>query len=112
MSKEKANWEMTLKNILYFIDDSKEQEKVISILIKYESKIEDNKIKNIIQKHILNSKKDYYDKVNYLVDDILEGKLDTKTKVVLSEMLNELKPSVEKAEKSFWDRLSSIFRGR
>ena len=35
MSKEKANWEVTLKNILYYINNEKEQQKVLDILIKY-----------------------------------------------------------------------------
>ena len=111
MGKEKANWELTLKNILYFIEDQKEQEKVINILIKYEQKIPDGKIKNYFQKLGLNSKKDYYSKIDYLVDDILEGKLDDETRKILNEMLNELKPTVEKAEKTFWERLISIIRG-
>ena len=96
---------------MYFIEDQKEQEKVINILIKYEEKIPDGKIKNYFQRLVLNSKKDYYAKVDHLVDDILEGKLDNETRKILNEMLNELKPTVEKAEKTFWERLISIIRG-
>ena len=44
MTKEKANWEVTLKNILYYVDEN-EQDKVISILEKYEKKIPDGKMK-------------------------------------------------------------------
>ena len=33
--KEKANWELTLKNILYYIEDPAEQNKMIGILNKY-----------------------------------------------------------------------------
>ena len=108
MSKEKAQWEVTLKNILYYVDEN-EQDKVLEILKKYEEKIPDNRIKNFLQKKILNSKKDYYSKVDYLVDDILEGKLDDNTKKVLNELLNELQPPIKKAEENFWQRLLKIF---
>lgn len=111
MSKEKANLEITLKNILYFIDDEKEQEKVIEILKKYEERFPDSRIKNFFQRHILNSKNDYYSKVDYLVKDILECKIDNNVRVILNEMINEIKPTVEKAEKTFWERLISIIRG-
>lgn len=111
MGREQANWEITLKNILYYIEDETEQQKVIDILIKYEKKIEDNKIKNCFQKVIYQSKKDYYSKVDFLIKDILDGKWDSNTKKILANMLLELKPNVEKAEKTFWDRLISIFRG-
>lgn len=111
MSKEKANWEVTLKNILYYIDNEKEQQKVLDILSKYEAKIQDGKIKNLFQKYIFKTKKDYYEKVDYLIEDILDGKWDSNTKKILSDMLSELKPTIEKAEKTFWDRLISIFKG-
>lgn len=101
---------MTLKNILYYVDEN-DQQRVLDILVKYEEKIPDNKIKNFIQKIILKSKKDYYSKVDYLVDDILDGKLDDKTKNILNDLLLELKPDIEKAEKTFWERLISIFQG-
>lgn len=111
MGKEQANWEITLKNILYYIEDENEQQKVIDILIKYEKKIEDNRIKNSFQKIFYKSKKDYYSKVDFLIKDILDGKWDFNTKQILADMLLELKPNVEKAEKTFWDRLISIFKG-
>lgn len=110
MGKEKANWEMTLKNILYYVDEN-DQQRVLDILVKYEEKIPDNKIKNFIQKIILKSKKDYYSKVDYLVDDILDGKFDNNTRKVLNQLILELKPDIEKAEKTFWERLISIFQG-
>ena len=111
MGKEHASWEITLKNILYYIEDEKEQQKVIEILTKYEEKIQDNRFKNCFQKLILNTKKDYYAKVDYLIADILEGKWEPNIKHILADMLLELKPDVEKAEKTFWDRLISIFKG-
>lgn len=110
MGKEKANWEMTLKNILYYVDEN-DQQRVLDILVKYEEKIPDNKIKNFIQKIILKSKKDYHSKVDYLVDDILDGKFDNNTRKVLNQLILELKPDIEKAEKTFWERLISIFQG-
>ena len=86
-NKEKANWELTLKNILYYIEDTKEQEKMIGILNKYNDMLPDGKIKDSIQKFFLNSKKSYYDKVDYLIDDILNGKNDDGRKKILSECL-------------------------
>lgn len=56
MGREQASWEITLKNILYYIEGEKEQQKVIDILNKYEAKIQDNKIKNCFQKIIYNTK--------------------------------------------------------
>ena len=111
MRKEKAKWEVTLKNILYYIEDEKEQQKVLEILSKYEKQLSDNKIKNFFQKLIFSTKTDYYSKVDYLVDDILDGKWDKETKKILNSMLSELKPTVEKAEKNFWERLLVIFQG-
>lgn len=110
MGKEKANWEMTLKNILYYVNES-DQQSVLDILIKYEEKLPDSRIKDCIQKFILKSKKDYYSKVDYLVDDILDGKFDDNTRKILNQLILELKPKIEKAEKSFWERLVSIFQG-
>lgn len=110
MGKEKANWEMTLKNILYYVDEN-DQQRVLDILVKYEKKITDSKLKDCFQKIIFHTKKDYYSKVDLLVHDILEGKLDDKTKNILNDLLLELKPDIEKAEKTFWERLISIFQG-
>lgn len=96
-SKEKAKWEVTLKNILYYVDDAKEQDRMLDILKKYNDRLPDGKLKDGFQNLILKSKKDYYDKVDHLVDDILSGKLDNEKKKVLSEMLSELQPIVEKS---------------
>ena len=49
--------------------------------------------------------------MDYLVDDILDGKWNNETKKILNSMLAELKPTVEKAEKNFWERLLIIFQG-
>lgn len=35
IKKEKAQWEATLKNILYFVDDPTKQETLLEILNKY-----------------------------------------------------------------------------
>ncbi len=107
---EKANWEVTLKNILYYIEDSTEQDKMLGILIKYNNELPDGKVKDSIQNFILSKKKDYYDKVDYLIKDILNGKGDKKRNKVLSQMLAEMKPVVEQAERSFWDKLIDLFK--
>lgn len=110
-NKEKANLELTLKNLLYCVDDANEQNKMISILEEYNDKLPDGKVKDWLQKLFLKmTKKDYYSKVDYLVDDILSGKLDNEKKKIIYEMLNKLQPVVEKAEKSFWDKLCDLFK--
>ena len=111
MGKEKGTWELRVKNILYSIENKKEQEQILEILHKYEEKIPDGKLKNLFQKMFLKRKKDYYSKVDYLIDDILEGNIDIATKKILAAMLIEIKKVVESNEKSFWDRLFSIFEG-
>lgn len=107
---EKASWELTLKNILYYIEDSAEQEKMLGILKKYNDLLPDEKIKEAIQNFILSKKKNYYDKVDYLIKDILNGKGDKDRKKILSQMLAELKPVVEQAERTFWDKLTDLFK--
>lgn len=107
---EKASWELTLKNILYYIEDPAEQEKMLGILKKYNDLLPDEKIKEAIQNFILSKKKNYYDKVDYLIKDILNGKGDKDRKKILSQMLAEMKPVVEQAERTFWDKLTDLFK--
>lgn len=109
-NKDKANWELTLKNILYYVDDSAEQDKMVGILNKYNEMLPDGKLKDAVQRFILSKKKSYYDKVDYLINDILNGKCDDERKKVLSQMLDEIKPIVEKAERTFWDKLRDLFK--
>ena len=107
--KEKARLELTIKNILYYIEDETEQAKMIEILMRFESQLKDTKLKNIFDKWILSSKKNYYDKVDHLVDDILGGKIENDDKKIINNMLNEIKPAVEKAEKNLWEKLLRLF---
>lgn len=108
MGKEKASLELTLKNILYYVPESKHTE-IINILRKYEEKIPDSKLKNLIQKIVLKRHNDYYEQVDLLVKDILEGKLNKETKKVISDLVDALKPYVEEAERTFWDKLKDLF---
>lgn len=108
--KEKANWELTLKNILYFVEDESDREEMLCILEKYNERLPDGKIRDKFQKYILSKKKTYYEKVDYLVDDLLSGGKEQDRKKVLSDLLDEIKPAVEKAERSFWDKLKDLFK--
>jgi hypothetical protein len=108
--KEKANWELTLKNILYYIEDPAEQNKMIGILNKYNEMLPDGKFKDAVQRFFLKGKKTYYEKVDYLIDDILTGKGDKERNKVLSQMLIEMQPVVEQAERTFWDKLIDLFK--
>lgn len=109
-NNEKASWELTLKNILYYVEDTNDQEEMLGILNKYNDKLPDGKLKDSAQKFFYKHKKSYYEKVDFLIDDILSGKGDKKRNEVLSQMLQEIKPTVEKAEKSFWDKLTDLFK--
>lgn len=108
--KEKANWELTLKNILYYIEDPTEQEKMLGILNKYNDMLPDGKLKDAVQRFFQKGKKTYYEKVDYLIKDILTGKGDKERNKVLSQMLAEMQPVVEQAERTFWDKLIDLFK--
>ena len=109
-NKDKANWELTLKNILYYIDNPADQDKMIEILNKYNDMLPDGKLKDTVQKFLLKGKKTYYEKVDFLIDDILNGKGDNERKKILSQMLEEMKPIVEQAERTFWNKLIDLFK--
>ncbi|MDE6240979.1 MAG: hypothetical protein K2M08_01000 [Anaeroplasmataceae bacterium] len=108
--KERKQIEVTLKNILYFIDDSEEQQRVIKVLENCENKMPDSKIKNAIDRIIKKFKTDYYSIVDHLVDDILSSPIGNKEKQTIFNMLNELKPSIEKGNKSFFEKLIDLFK--
>ena len=108
--KEKANCELTLKNILYYIEDPAAQDKMIGILNKYNDMLPDGKFKELVQKFFQKGKKTYYEKVDYLIEDILTGKGNNERNKVLSQMLDEIKPVVEKAERTFWDKVKDLFK--
>lgn len=108
-NKDKANWEITLKNILYFVDES-EQSKMIETLNKYNNQLPDGPVKDWLQKVKLDTRKTYYDKVDCLVHDILHGGNDIERKKVLLQLLEEIKPTVESAERNFWDKLKDLFK--
>ena len=101
MGKEKADIEFTLKNILYFVDDE-DKERVIEILEKYEEEIPDNLVVDFLQKCKRKRIEDYYDKVDYLVRDILHCKDNWKNKNKIKELVLELEKITKKAEDNFW----------
>ncbi len=70
----------------------------------------DGKFKDAVQRFFLKGKKTYYEKVNYLIEDILTGKGDKERNKVLSQMLTEMQPVVEQAERTFWDKLIDLFK--
>ena len=110
VSKDKANIELILKNILYYVEDEHEQQKMIDILEKYNNMLPDGKYKDKVQTAYYKvAKKDYYEKVDFLVRDILNGKIDTEeTMVTIRAMINELKPSVEIGQKTWWQKLCGL----
>lgn len=108
--KDKANLELILKNVLYYIEDEQEQAKMIAILERYNDELPDGKLKDKIQKTYCKvAKRSYYEKVDFLINDILNGKIDTKeVKAKVKAMINELKPSVEVAQKTWWEKLMGL----
>ena len=60
---------------------------------------------------IISALKDYYDKVDYLIDDILHGgKSENDRNRIITDLLNEIKPTVEKAERTMWDKICDLFK--
>lgn len=111
--KEKKSIEITLKGIIYFITSESEQKKVLQILKECESKMNDGKLKDKIDSILLRFKDNYFDKVDYLIEDILSSKMTEANKKVIYEMVNKLQPAVEEAQKkksSFWDNLRELFK--
>lgn len=109
-TKEKEIMELALKNILYHIEDLDEQKKMISMLEDCEKQFPDSKIKNLIEKIILKSKKGYCKKVDYLIDIILDDVSNKEQKNTIYRLLEQIKPFVEKAEKNMWDKLMNLFK--
>lgn len=108
--KEKNQLKLTIMNVLYYVDDKAEQDKMIAILEKYNARFPDSKLKDIIDKFIKNTKKDYYAKVDFLLKDIFEGKFENKEKDIIREMLSEIKPIFEQAQRTIWDQFVDLFK--
>lgn len=107
--KEIAQLKSKFGAILYFVEDESEQEKMISILKKYNEQLKDSKIKEIIDYIMIKKKKNYYDLVEYLIKDIFDGKMSDNKKKAIYSMLDEIQPIVEKAERSTWDKIRDYF---
>ena len=107
--KEKLRLELQIKQILYYVENKTEQEKMIAILEKYNDKMPDSKLKDFFDKWVKKTKKDYFDKVDFLLKDIFDGKIENSDKKLINEMLKEMQPIVEKAEKTIWDKFLDLF---
>lgn len=81
--KEKKTIEITLKGIIYFITSETEQKNVLQILEECESKMNDNKLKDKIDSVLLKFKDDYFDKINFLIENILSSKMTEANKKVI-----------------------------
>ena len=107
--KEKKQIEVMLKHILYFIEDPKEQNRVIEILENCESKMGDSRFKNNFDKIIKKFKNNYFDLIDHLVSDILSSNIHNEEKKIIYEMLEDLKPTIEKGERTFLEKLRDLF---
>ena len=54
-NKQKAQWEVALKQILYFVEEPEEQNRMVEILKKYNDQLPDGKLRDGLQKLILKS---------------------------------------------------------
>lgn len=111
--KEKKIIEITLKGIIYFVTSETEQKKVLQILEECESKMNDSKLKDKIDSIRLKFKDDYYDKVDFFIEDILSSKMTEANKKTIYEMVDKLQPTIEEAQNkknSFWDNLRELFK--
>lgn len=109
-NKEKYQIEATLKNLLYFVEDKQEQDRMISVLEKYNGLMPDNKVADWLQKQWYKTKNDYYSKVDFLVNDMLDSKSIKQNKDKIKLMMQELESTIIIAEKSFWDKLCDLFK--
>jgi NADPH-dependent glutamate synthase beta subunit-like oxidoreductase len=107
--KEKKQLEVQIKQILYFVENKTEQGKMIAILEEYNNKIPDGGLKDKIQKWIGKTKKDYFDKVDFLVGDIFDGNLGVNEKKIIKEMIGKIRQIIEQAEKSLWEKFINLF---
>jgi len=107
--KEKKQLEVQIKQILYFVENKTEQGKMIAILEEYNNKIPDGGLKDKIQKWIGKTKKDYFDKADFLVGDIFDGNLGVNEKKIIKEMIGKIRPIIEQAEKSLWEKFINLF---
>ena len=60
--KEKNQLKLTIMNVLYYVDEKSEQDKMITILEKYNARFVDSKFKDFLDKLIKNTKEDYFEK--------------------------------------------------
>lgn len=108
--KQRKRAELTLKNLLYYIDDQNKQKEVIALLDDCESKMNDSKLKNRIDDIIRKFKEnDYFDLVDFLVDDILSSKMGLKEKKAYNDLLEGLKKLLDDGYKSFKDKFFDLF---
>lgn len=107
--KDRKHLELTVKNILYYVEDKVEQERMLQILEEYNNKLPDSKFKDFLDKIVYKSKKDYFDKIDHLISDIFDRSLNNEEKNIVKQMLNAIKPTIKKAESTIWDKLMKLF---
>lgn len=107
--EEKKRLSVTIRNILYYVEDQKERQRLLSILEKYNNMLPDSKFKDLLDKFRKKFVSDYYGMIDYLVDDILDGKMTNEKKKIVTQMLNEIQPVVFSGSRSFFDKLVDLF---
>lgn len=106
---EKFKYKANLYNLLCLVEDQQKQKQVLDLLSRYEAKIPDPKLKNEIQK-LFRKNKTYEELCESYVEDMLEGKLNDSTKLVISQLLVELRNLIENEPKNWWDKFIGWFK--
>ncbi|OPZ24660.1 MAG: hypothetical protein BWZ03_00019 [bacterium ADurb.BinA186] len=108
MDKERLLIKGHLLILIGGVEDKGVQEKIVQELEATEAKFPDGKLKDAWQR-LLRKHKDYYKKVDLLVDDILENELTDSQRTAIVEMLSKLRGLVEEPRKSWWDTVIGWF---
>ena len=106
--KEKKHLKLTAKNILYYVEPE-EQVRMVKVLEKYEEKIEHSRFKAFFNMILYSTKNDYFDKIDFLLDLIFDNAFESKDKQVIHDLLNDIQPVFEEAERNFWQKLNDLF---
>lgn len=108
MDKERMLLESEFLWMIAKISDEKKQKEVIDLLQSTEEKIPDSRLKDKLQK-MLRRNKNYCDKSNALINDILDTKLDASSRMVILDCLKKLKKISDENQQNLWDIIMEGF---
>ena len=109
MDKERVQIKTKLLHFLAFVDDIDKQNKIIAILEEYESKIPDGRLMDTLQKKKRKGM-DYYVLCDSLIEDLVDKKLNDKSRAIISELIDKLTPLVVDEPKNWWEQFVDWFK--